>query len=93
MRKLLFYSTVAVILGLVLTLSPLMLLRKIETENDYRTLGDTLFPAELERLEELGGSNKQAYSYSPIIDFEVLLVSFAAASIAYVLFRRKMFSS
>jgi len=90
LKKILLYSTVAVAIGLLLTLTPLIILTKIKTENYYRMLPEAVFPEKLEKLKEAYGLGAPKYS---IADFEILLISFAVASVVYVFFKHRMFSS
>lgn len=93
MKKILIYSAVAVVLGLVLTLSPLIVLTKIETENNYLIPSEALGREQLEKFKELWGLGKPKYSIYSIADLEILLISLAVASAVYVIFKRRMFTS
>jgi len=90
LKKILLYSTVAVALGLLLTLAPFIILTEIKTENYYRMLPEAVGPGNLEKLKEYYGLGAPKYS---IVDFESLLISFVVASVVYVFFKHKMFSS
>jgi len=98
LKKTLFYFGVAIILGLSLTLVPLITLAEFRTENSYdpllceRSLSEkmnSLMDAygSDKLLMEAYGSDKPAY---PIADFEVLGVCFVIALVVYLLFKRRI---
>jgi hypothetical protein len=87
LKKILLYSAVAVFLGLLLTLSPLIIVTEIKTEDYYGLLPEQMRPEQQEKLKEIYGLGAPKYS---IADFEVLLTSFAIASGVYMFFKRRM---
>lgn len=93
LKKILIYSAIAMVLGLALTLSPLIVLTKIETENNYLIPSEALDQEQLEKLKELWGLGKPKYSIYSIADVEILFISLAVASTVYVIFKRRMFTS
>jgi len=88
LKKILLYSGVAVVLGLLLTLVPLITLAEFRAENHYDT---PVYAQSLsERMKSLEGTYalyKPAFSTT---DVQVLGVCFAIASVVYVLFRRRI---
>lgn len=84
MRKMLLYMATAVILGLLMTLVPLVTFAKI-TPSHVDTEA-YLFSKSLRELEGVR-VDKPTYSYA---DIEVLAISFVAALIVYLLFKRRM---
>lgn len=89
LKKIMLYSIVAVVLGLILMLTPLIILKEIKTENCYRMLPEAVDPEQLGKLKEVYGLDAPKYSIS---DFEFLLISFAVASVVYVFFKHRMSS-
>jgi hypothetical protein len=88
LKKILLYSGVAVVLGLVLTLVPLITLAEFRAENHYdATLYVQALPGQMKRLEGTYGSDKPAYSTA---DLQILGACFAIAVVVYVLFRRRI---
>ena len=88
LKKILLYSVVAVVLGLSLTIVPLITLAEFRTENHYDTpLYAKAFSEGMKNLEGAHGLDKPAYS---IADFEALGVCFAIALVVYLLFRRRI---
>jgi len=87
LKKILLYSAVAVFLGLLLTLSPLIIVTEIKTENHYGLLPEQIRPGQQEKLKEIYGLGLPKYS---IADLEVLLTNFAIASVVYMFFKRRM---
>ncbi len=83
MKKILLYSGVAVVLGLLLILVPLITFAQTTTENGYATLRP--FSKQLEGLEGLSADTPK-YSTS---DVKALAFSFIIASVAYLLFKRR----
>lgn len=83
MKKILVYSAVAVVLGLILTLVPLFTVAEFKAEISYGTLASLR-----EHMKSLEGIvyNLDAPKYS-VVDIEVLAISFVAALVAYVLFK------
>lgn len=84
MKKILLYSAVAVVLGLLLTLVPLITLAEIRAEDHYAMLGS--FCEQLEKLEGPRGLGGPKYSAA---DVEVFAISFVIALVVYVLFKRR----
>jgi len=83
LKKTLLYTAVAVVLGLSMTLIPLVTLAELKPENHYAT------PHSFSRaLEGLEGSHVNTQTSSSA-DVEVLAVSFAVAFAVYVLFKRR----
>ena len=88
LKKILLYSGVAVVLGLLLTLVPLITLAEFRTENHYdATLYAQSLPERMKRLEGTYGLDTPAYSTA---NLQVLGVCFAIALVVYVLFRRRI---
>lgn len=85
MKKILLYSTVAVVLGLLLTLVPLIALAEIRAENHYGRLC-----AFLEQMEKPEGTHGLSGSKFSAADLEVFAISFAIALVVYVLFKRRI---
>ena len=88
LKKILLYSVVAVVLGLLLTLVPLITLAEFRAENQYdgRPYVQS-FPEGMKRLDGTYGLDTPAYSTA---DLQVIGVCFAIASVVYVLFRRRI---
>jgi hypothetical protein len=87
LKKILLYSGVAVVLGLLLTLVPLITLAEFRAENHYdATLYAQSLSGQMKRLEGTYGLDKPVYSTA---DLQVLGVCFAIALVVYVLFRRR----
>jgi hypothetical protein len=84
LKKILVYSAVAVVLGVVLTLAPLIALAGIKAE--YHFLMRLPLSEGLEQLEGTHGLEEPKYSIS---DVEILGFSFVIASVAYLLFKRR----
>jgi hypothetical protein len=84
LKRILIYSALAVILGLVLVLVPLVTLAEIGIQDNYG-MPEALYM----KLKEVEGarSNMPRFSES---DVEVLGMCFVLALAAYVLSRRKM---
>jgi branched-subunit amino acid ABC-type transport system permease component len=83
LRKTLLYTAVAVVLGLSMTLIPLVTLAELKPENHYA------MPHSFSRaLEGLEGAHVNVQT-SSTEDVEVLAVSFAVAFAVYVLFKRR----
>jgi hypothetical protein len=81
MKKTLLYIAIAVILGLSLTIVPLITLAEIKTGDTY------VMPQSLSgQLEKLEGSHANMTS-SNATDVEVLGVSFVIALVVYVVFK------
>jgi hypothetical protein len=88
LKKILLYSGIAVVLGLLLTLVPLITLAEFRAENHYDTpLYAKTLSEGMKNLEGAYGLDKPAYS---IADFEALGVCFAIALVVYLLFRRRI---
>jgi branched-subunit amino acid ABC-type transport system permease component len=83
LRKALVYAALAVFLGLVLVLAPLITLIATGTEDHYQL--PSLFS---QRLKELDGSSSEG-SKSSTPDVESLALSFVIAFIALMFFRRR----
>jgi hypothetical protein len=90
LKKILLYSAVAVILGLLLILIPLIALADFGAEKDFQN-GASLYlqsiPEQLRKLEGAYSLNKPAYS---IADLQILAVSFITALGVYFLFKRRI---
>jgi len=87
LKKILLYSGVAVVLGLLLTLVPLITLAEFRAENHYDALLHAQsLPEQMKRLEGTYCLDKPAYSTA---DLQVLGVCFAIALVVYVLSRRR----
>jgi len=84
LKRILVYSTVAVVLGLALTLVPLITLAEIRGENHFVMRHS--FPQQLERLEGTYGLDAPKRSVS---DVRILAFSFVIALVAYGLFKRR----
>lgn len=88
MKKILLYSGVAVVLGLLLTLVPLITLAEFRPENHYdATLYVQSLPEQMKSLEGTCGLDTPAYSTA---NLQVLGVCFSIALVVYVLFKRRM---
>jgi len=86
MNKVMIYSVIAVVLGLLLTLTPLLMLADFKAENYFGTLCSS--PRQMEKLEgKTRGLDTQIYS---VADLEVLAISFMLALAAYVLLKWRM---
>jgi len=85
LKKILFYSAVAVVLGLSLTLVPLFTVAEIRFENRY--LMSEFLSGGLEKLEGTYGLGAPRYS---AVNLEIFAISFVVALVVYVLFKRKM---
>lgn len=83
MKKILVYFVVAVVLGLVLTLVPLIV---TGIKAEYHYLMGLPLSEGLEHLEGTRGSEEPTYSIS---DVEILGISFVIASLAYLIFKRR----
>ena len=86
MNKILVYSAVAVVLGLMLIIVPLITLAEIIAENHYAPVGS--FCKELEKLEGTYGLDAPKYSAA---DLEIFAISFVIALVVYVLFKRRLY--
>ena len=84
MKKTLLYSAAAVVLGLLLTLVPLITLAKIRPYY-YHAMRNSL-PEKLETLD--GTYGFRGYSYSAA-DVNVFAISFVVALVVYMLFKRR----
>ncbi|MBX5328757.1 MAG: hypothetical protein QHH18_05465 [Candidatus Bathyarchaeota archaeon] len=83
MRKVLLYAVTAVILGLLITLVPLVTFAKItpaHTDAEAHVLSKS--------LRDLEGLRADTPTYSHA-DIEVLAISFVVALIAYILLKRR----
>ncbi len=88
MKKILVYSAVAVVLGLILTLVPLFMLVEFKAEKHYDAmLYLRSLPEQMEKLE--GAYDLGAPKYSAV-DLEIFAISFAIALVVYVLFKRRI---
>jgi len=84
MRKILLYATAAAILGILLTLTPLLIATEVKPEPSY-----FLVPESTESLRQVSpgyGLEKPLFSN---LDFAILASSLVIASIGYVISRRK----
>jgi len=88
LKKALIWSIVAVVLGLLVTLTPLIISTEVETGLRYAMVPEAYDGAPLppNKSEEVWGLSPPKYS---IADFGVLLASFAVASVVYVFFKHK----
>lgn len=84
MRKSLLYLTAAVILGIAVTLVPLVALTLVRRD----VYGRSQFFSEFGSLER--GSFQLSPSQSCVSDFSVLTVSFVIAMVLYLFVRRKV---
>ena len=84
MRKSLLYLTAAVILGIAVTLVPLVTLALIQRDIYVRSQ----FFSEFGSLER--GSFQSSPSQSYVSDFTVLTVSFVIAMVLYLFVRRRV---
>jgi hypothetical protein len=84
LKKILLYSAVAVVLGLLLTLVPLITLAEFRAENS----AVYSFQAKMREIETptYGGDTQTFSAY--VLD--VLAISFAIALVVYVLFKRRI---
>lgn len=88
LKKILLYSGVAVVLGLLLTLVPLITLAEFRAENHHdATLYAQSLPEQMKKLEGTYASDTPAYSTA---NLQVLGICFAIALVVYVLFRRRI---
>ena len=83
LKALIIYSAVAVVLGLSLTLLPLVTLALVKPETHEKAT----FSAKV-HLDELKGSYEEA-SEDSLFDFEVLSISFLIALLAYLVIKRR----
>jgi hypothetical protein len=81
LKKILIYSAVAVVLGLLLTLVPLFTLAEFKTENHYVITPNV--------RNFVNPEIKEATNYS-VFGFEILAISFTVALVAYVLLKLRM---
>jgi len=87
LKKILLYSGVAVVLGLLLTLVPLVTLAEFRAENyGARSYAQSL-SERMKSLEGAHGLDKPAYSTTNV---QVFGVCFTIALVVYVLFRRRI---
>jgi len=91
LKKILLYSAVAAVLGLLLILIPLITLAGIKAEKDFQN-GPPLYlqslPEQLRKLEGASnGLNKPAYSTA---DLQIPAIGFAIALVVYLLFKRRI---
>ena len=84
MKKILLYSAVAVVLGLLLTLVPLITVARIRSDH-YLAMPKSL-PENLETLD--GTYSFEGYRYSAA-DVNVFTISFVVALVVYMLFKRR----
>ncbi len=85
MKKILVYLAVAVVLGLFLTLVPLITIAEIRVENEY-AMPESLW----EGLEKLEGTRFLDTSQYSDAGLEILAISFVIALVVYVLFKRRL---
>ncbi|MGQ9640656.1 MAG: hypothetical protein ACUVUF_00840 [Candidatus Bathycorpusculaceae bacterium] len=81
MKKTLLYAVAAIVLGILLTLIPLITLTGIEAEK-YETSREA-FANSMDKLENIDGF--RAESYLP--DLKLFVFSFAVAIFAYAIFK------
>jgi len=87
LKKVLMYLATAVLLGLLLASTPLILFTEIKTKNDYAFLPEARFLEEPEERRAIWGLGPPKY---PFADFGVLLTCFAIASAVYVFFKHRL---
>jgi hypothetical protein len=88
LKKTLLYFGIAVILGLLLALVPLITLAEFRAENHFDTLlCERSLSEKMNNLMEAYGLSEPVYS---IANFEALGVCFAIALVVYLLFRRRI---
>lgn len=81
MRKTLLYAIVAVVLGVSLTIIPLITLTRIEVER-YETSREA-FADSMNKLENIDGFRAEGYP----TDLRIFVFSFAVALVAYAIFK------
>lgn len=86
LKKLLIYSATAAVVGLILTLFPLVAFTLTETMKD-NSMHVLSFARGLEKIE--GTSGLEALKYS-VNDVEILAISFIIAFSVYMLFKFRM---
>jgi len=84
LKKILVYLAVAVVLGLFLTLVPLITIAEIRVEND-KAMPQSFW----EGLEKLEGTHFLDASQYSDADLEIFAISFVIALVVYVLFKRR----
>ena len=86
LKKILLYSAVAVVLGLLLTLVPLITLAEFRPENHYSVFYSL--------SEKMGEIEKPTYdrdtSAFSAYNLDILAISFVIALVVYVLFKRRI---
>jgi hypothetical protein len=85
LKKILLYSGVAVVLGLLLTLVPLIALADLRAENQHSA--SYFSQAKTGDTEVTYGGDTQTFS---VYGLDVLAISFAIALVVYVLFKRRI---
>jgi hypothetical protein len=76
------------VLGLIVTLTPLIIFADIKAENHYDAmLYLQSLPEQMKKLERTYGLDTPAYSTA---DLQVLAISFTIALVVYVLFRHRI---
>ncbi|MDH5374245.1 MAG: hypothetical protein OEZ21_02270 [Candidatus Bathyarchaeota archaeon] len=83
MKRALLYSIAALILGLVLTLVPLVTFAELKTKE---SIGRFLSGTSLEKLEGYYCLDSLRYSF---VDLEIFTISFVIALSVYALFKHK----
>jgi hypothetical protein len=84
LKKILVYSVIAVVLGLLFVMVPLIISAETKAGNHY------VMPESVSRgFGKLEGS-RLGESKPVNADLEILAVSFAIALVAYILFKRRM---
>lgn len=86
LKKILTYSAVAVVLGLLLTLVPLFTLAEFKAESSYAERFCSI-PNQMKNLETTYSLDAAKYS---VAGFEVLAISFTVAIAAYALLKWRM---
>jgi len=89
LKKTLMCSLLAVVLGLLVTLTPLIIFAEVETALRYAMVPDYVLEGPW-KPEGAYGLGAPAYSIS---DFGVLLACFALASMVYVFFKHSVLVS
>jgi len=86
LKKILLYFLVAVVLGLLLTIIPLITLAEFEAEDHYATFFS--LPDQMRKLERPAeGLGKSTYSSEGIA---VFAISFIIAALVYLSLKRRM---
>lgn len=79
MKKILLYTSVAMILGLLVTLVPLIATAEVKPNNHYLLMPEYV----------LGQTEKHERAYFSDIDLRIFAISFIVASAVYILLKRR----